>query len=243
MRVSVAQALKAAVRVAAFGLMTQIAVAEPRHAISMYGSPALPQDFVSLPQANPSAPKGGTATFGEAGSFDSLNPFITKGSAPGSVSGLTVETLMGRSYDEPFSLYGLLAESIDTDEARSYVEFTLREGARFSDGSPVTVDDVLWSMQTLGEQGNPRYAAAFKKIATATQTGPRSVRFTFTEADREMPLLMGLRPILQKKQWEGKDFAASSLDPIIGSGPYVVDKVDAMWSELGLPGSGKKIWR
>ena len=141
---------------AALACSLSAASAEPRHGIAMYGEPALPPDFVSLPYANPDAPKGGSATFGEAGSFDSLNPFITKGSAPGSVSPLTVETLMGRSYDEPFSLYGLLAESIDTDDARSYVAFTLREGATFSDGSPVTVEDVMWSFQTLGEKGNPR---------------------------------------------------------------------------------------
>ena len=227
MRVSISQAFKATLAAAVLGLLPHAATSEPRHGIAMYGEPALSPDFVSLPQANPDAPKGGSATFGEAGSFDSLNPFITKGSAPGSVSPLTVETLMGRSYDEPFSLYGLLAESIDTDDARSYVAFTLREGARFSDGNPVTVEDVLWSVQTLGEQGNPRYAAAWKKIKTAEATGPRTVRFTFTEADREMPLLLGLRPILEKKQWDGKDFTASSLDPVIGSGPYVVDKVEA----------------
>lgn len=213
--------------VLALALVAHTGFAQPRHAIAMYGDPALPPDFVSLPQANPSAPKGGSITFGEAGSFDSLNPFITKGSAPGSISPLTVETLMGRSYDEPFTLYGLLAESVDTDEARTYVEFVLRAGAKFSDGAPVTVDDVLWSFQTLGEQGNPRYAAAWKKIATATQTGPRSVRFTFTEPDREMPLLLGLRPILQKQQWNGKDFTVSSLSPVIGSGPYVIDQVEA----------------
>lgn len=226
MRLPLVQAFKATFCVAALCLIPLSALAEPRHGIAMYGEPALPPDFVSLPQANPDAPKGGKVTFGEAGSFDSLNPFITKGQAPGSLSSLTVETLMGRSYDEPFSLYGLLAESIDTDDARSYVAFTLREGARFSDGKPVTVDDVLWSMQTLGEQGNPRYAAAWKKIKTAEATGPRTVRFTFTEADREMPLLLGLRPILEKAQWQGKDFTASTLEPPIGSGPYVVDQME-----------------
>ncbi len=205
----------------------QMAFAEPEHGIAMYGEPALPPDFTSLPQANPQAPKGGRITFGEPGSFDSLNPFITKGSAPSSVSSLTVETLMGRSYDEPFTLYGLLAESVDTDAERSYVEFTLRDGARFSDGTPVTVEDVLWSFQTLGEQGNPRYATAWKKIATSEAIGPRTVKFTFTEKDREMPLLLGLRPILQKKQWEGKDFTVSSMEAPIGSGPYVVDQVEA----------------
>lgn len=202
------------------------ALAEPKHGIAMYGDPALPPDFVSLPYANPDAPKGGTIRFGESGGFDSLNPFILKGSAPAGVSLLTVETLMGRSYDEPFTLYGVLAESVDTDDARSYVEFTLREGARFSDGSPVTPEDVLWSFETLGTQGNPRYAAAWAKIAKAEQTGPRSVRFTFNTEDRELPLILGLRPILKKAQWEGKDFTESTLEAPIGSGPYVVDRFE-----------------
>ena len=208
-------------------LIAQIATAEPRHGIAMYGDPALPPDFVSLPYANPDAPKGGQIVFGEAGSYDSLNPYITKGTAPAGVSLLTVETLMGRSYDEPFSLYGLLAESIDTDAERSYVTFTLREGAKFSDGNPVTVADVLWSFETLGTMGNPRYATAWNKVASSEQTGPRSVKFTFTEKDREMPLILGLRPVLEKAQWVGKDFTASTLEAPIGSGPYVVDKFEA----------------
>ena len=203
------------------------AAAEPQHGIAMYGQPALPPDFVSLPQVNPDAPKGGRIVFGESGTFDSLNPFITAGQSASGISALTVETLMGRSYDEPFTLYGLLAESITTDDARTFVEFTLREGARFSDGAPVTVDDVLWSMEKLGVDGNPRYLGAWKKVATAEVSGPRSVRFTFNTNDRELPLILGLRPILQKAQWEGRDFTASSLTPPIGSGPYVVDKVDA----------------
>jgi peptide/nickel transport system substrate-binding protein len=207
----------------AISLCASTALAAPKHGIAMYGEPALPQDFVSLPQANPDAPKGGRIVFGESGGFDSLNPFIVKGAAPYGVSALTVETLLGRNYDEPFTLYGVLAETVDTDEARSYVEFTLREGARFSDGAPVTVDDVLWSFEKLGVDGSPRYATAWKKIAKSEITGPRSVRFTFTVADREMPLLLGLRPILQKAQWQDKDFTASSLEAPIGSGPYVVD--------------------
>lgn len=197
--------------------------AEPQHGIAMYGAPALPPDFVALPYANPDAPKGGRIVFGESGGFDSLNPFIVKGSAPTAVSQLTVETLMGRSYDEPFTLYGVLAESVETDPARTWVEFTLRPEARFSDGSPVTVEDVLWSVETLGTQGAPRYAAAWKKIASAEQTGERSVRFTFNTEDRELPLILGLRPILKKAQWDGRDFTASTLEPPIGSGPYVVD--------------------
>jgi peptide/nickel transport system substrate-binding protein len=205
-----------------FALLTQPLLAQTTHGIAMYGTPALPPDFVSLPYANPDAPKGGRIIFGESGGFDSLNPFILKGNAPAGVSALTVETLMGRSYGEPFALYGLLAESVETDAARSFVAFTLREGARFSDGSPVTPEDVLWSFETLGTKGSPRYAAAWAKIAKAEKTGPRTVRFTFNTEDRELPLILGLRPILKKAQWDGKDFTVSSLDPIIGSGPYVI---------------------
>src|SRR5690606_23928720 len=189
-----------------------LAGAEPRHGIAMYGEPALPPDFVSLPQANPDAPQGGSFRWGEAGGFDSLNPFITKGRPATGISTLVVETLLGRNYDEPFSLYGLLAESVDTDESRSYVEFTLREEARFSDGSPVTVEDVIWSFETLGTQGNARYAAAWAKIASVEQTGPLSVKFTFNVQDRELPLILGLRPVLKKAQWEGKDFTESTLE-------------------------------
>ncbi|NEY89014.1 ABC transporter substrate-binding protein [Rhodobacteraceae bacterium KMS-5] len=190
----------------------------------MYGQPALPPDFVSLPYANPDAPKGGRLTLGESGGFDSLNPFIVKGQAPGQLTALTVETLMGRSVDEPFTLYGLLAESVETDEARSFVEFTLRPEARFSDGSPVTVEDVLWSFETLGTLGSPRYQGAWKKIAKAEATGARKVRFTFNVQDRELPLILGLRPVLKKAQWQGKAFDEASLDAPIGSGPYVVSE-------------------
>ncbi|MBK8441700.1 MAG: ABC transporter substrate-binding protein [Rhodobacter sp.] len=226
MRQTKFSALRGAALAAAVILAATAAIAEPRHGIAMYGDPALPPDFVSLPQANPDAPQGGSIRLGEAGGFDSLNPFITKGRTATGISGLTVETLMGRSYDEPFTLYGLLAESVDTDEARSYVEFTLREGARFSDGSPVTVADVMWSFETLGTLGNPRYHAAWKKVASMEQTGARSIRFTFNVEDRELPLILGLRPVLQKAQWDGKDFAESTLEAPIGSGPYIVDRME-----------------
>ncbi len=207
-------------------LAASAGAAEPMHGIAMYGEPALPPDFVSFPQANPEAPKGGSLTLSMNGSFDTLNPFITNGSPAEGVSALTFETLMARSFDEPFTLYGLLAESIETDDARTYVQFTLREGARFSDGTPVTVEDVLWSYETLGTVGHPRFQGAWKKIAKAEATGPRTVRFTFNVEDRELPLLLGLRPILKKADFEGKDFEATTLDKLTGSGPYIVDKVD-----------------
>ena len=194
----------------------------PKHGIAMYGEPALPPDFVSLPYANPDAPKGGRIIQGEGGSFDSLNPHIRKGSVPWQLRFLAYESLMGRSWDEPFTLYGLLAESIETPEDRSWVEFTLREEAQFSDGSPVTVEDVMWSYETLGTVGHPRYAGLWTKVETMEQTGPRSVRFTFNVEDRELALITGMRPILKKAQWEGRDFTESGLEPPISTSPYVI---------------------
>ena len=202
------------------------ATGEPMHGIAMYGNPVLPDGFEALAYANPDAPKGGRIAYGVGGTFDSLNPYILKGRSPAAIRTHVYETLMGRNWDEPFSLYGLLAETIETDEGRNWVEFTLREEARFSDGSPVTVDDVMWSFETLGTEGNPRYWTAWKKIDSMEQTGPRSLKFTFNTVDRELPLILGLRPILQKAQWDGRDFAESSLDIPIGSGPYVLDSFE-----------------
>lgn len=215
-------------KLAALILLTSAlpAVAEPRHAIAMHGDPALPPDMVSLPYANPDAPKGGALALSTTGGFDSLNPFIRKGRAATGISALTVESLMIRSYDEPFTLYGLLAESVDTDSARTYVEFTLNAAATFSDGSPVTVADVIWSFEKLGKDGHPRYAAAWTKVAGLEQTGERRVKITFNAPDRELPLILALRPILKKAQFDATDFTESSLVPVIGSGPYVVDAVD-----------------
>ena len=197
--------------------------AEPAHGIAMYGAPALPPDFVSLPYANPNAPKGGKIVTGETGSFDSLNPHIAKGRVPWQLRFIAYESLMGRSYDEPFTLYGLLAESVETGPNREWVEFTLRPEARFSDGAPVTVEDVIWSYETLGTIGHPRYHGTWSKVASAEQTGPRSVRFTFNVDDRELALIMGMRPILKKAQWDGVPFDESGTDNIpISSAPYVI---------------------
>ncbi|GAA6178677.1 extracellular solute-binding protein [Shimia sp. NS0008-38b] len=212
----------------ALTLLGNPSLAEPSHGIAMYGDPTLPHDFVSLPYANPTAPKGGRIVTGNGGSFDSLNPFVRKGTVPWQLRFFAYESLMGRNFDEPFSLYGLLAESIETPADRSWVEFTLREEARFSDGAPVTVDDVIWSYETLGTIGHPRYLGFWKKVETIEATGPRSLRITFNTDDRELALIAGLRPILQKAQFEGKAFEDITLQEApIGTAPYVVSDFEA----------------
>lgn len=199
------------------------AKAESAHAIAMYGAPALPPDFVSLPYANPDAPKGGKITFGATGGFDTLNPFARKGSTPWHYRYWATESLMGRSLDEPFTLYGILAESIEVPENRSWVEFTLNPAAKFSDGSPVTVEDVIWSYETLGTEGHERYRGFWQQVSKIETTGPGKVRLSFASDNRELALIAGLRPILKKAQWDGKDFANSGLSEApISSSAYVL---------------------
>ncbi len=214
----------------ALGLgLASVAQAQPSHGIAMYGDPALPPDFVALPYANPDAPFGGRIVSAEVGSFDSLNPYILRGSVPWQLTFLISESLMGRSLDEPFTLYGLLAETIETGPNREWVEFHLRPEARFSDGSPVTVEDVIFSYELLGTEGHPRYHTFYGKIASIEAVGERGVRITFNEEDRELALIAGMRPILQKAQWEGVDFAASdglTMIPVT-SGPYVIESFEA----------------
>ncbi|MDG2406817.1 MAG: extracellular solute-binding protein [Paracoccaceae bacterium] len=202
--------------------------AEPQHGIAMYGEPELPINYTALPYANPKAPKGGIIISGETGGFDSLNPLILKGKSPWQLRFIAHESLMGRNWDEPFSLYGLLAETIETADDRSWVEFTLRPEAQFSDGSPVTVEDVLWSYETLGTLGHPRYHGLWAKISKAEATGPRSVKFSFSEENPELALITGLRPIIKKAQWADKEFQNSTLKEIpISSAPYVVGEFEA----------------
>ncbi len=210
------------------GLSTSPLFATPSHGIAMYGEPQLPANFQHLPYADPHAPKGGEIITGEGGSFDSLNPFILKGSTPWQLRFMMAESLMGRAYSEPFTLYCLLCETIETDEERSWVEYKLREEAKFSDGTPVTVEDVIWSFETLGTIGHGRYHSLFKKIENIEKTAENKIKFSFNEPNRELALLVGIRPILQKAYWDDKDFTESGLDQIpVTSAPYVVSDAKA----------------
>src|ERR1700733_3219039 len=179
--------------------MASAALAEPTHAIAMHGKPAMADGFIALPYVNPDAPKGGRLVEGVLGTFDSLNPRIVQGLAVQPIRGYVVESLMARSYDEPFTLYGLLAQSIETDDARSYVTFTLNPAAHFSDGTPVTAEDVVFSWQLLRDHGRPNYRIYYGKVAKTGVPDAHSVRFDFTDGgDRELPLILGLMPILPK---------------------------------------------
>jgi len=193
----------------------------------MYDTPQLPHDFVSLPYASQSAQKGGVLRIGAVGTFDSVNPHIIKGSAPWQLRFWNYETLMGRSWDEPFTLYGLLAESIETGPNREWVEFTIRPEAKFSDNSPVTVEDIIWSYKTLGTIGHWRYRGLWKKIESIKKTGLRKVKITFNEDNPELALLAGMRPILKKTQWDDIDFENSSLETIpISTAAYVISNIE-----------------
>ena len=213
----------------AFGLVLILcagARAEPKHAIAMHGEPAYPAGFRHFPYADPNAPKGGRLTLASVGSFDSVNPLVVRGNAFQDVRRYVIESLMARGADEPFALYPLLAETVETDAERTYVTFRLDPRARFSDGKPVTADDVLFSWRLLRDKGRPNYRAYYGKVARAEKVGERGVRFTFgEERDRELPLILGLMPVLAKHAIDAEHFDEPGLKPLLGSGPYTVAEV------------------
>jgi peptide/nickel transport system substrate-binding protein len=201
--------------------------AEPRHAIAMHGAPALPEGFTRLPYADPAAPKGGRLVQGVLGTFDSLNPLIVKGIAPPSIRGYVVESLMARGYDEPFTLYGLIARSVETDAQRSYVTFHLDPAAKFSDGKPVTAEDVIFSWQLLRDKGRPNHRTYYAKVAKAEALGEQAVRFDLSGSDdRELALILGLMPVLAKHAVKPETFEETSFQAPLGTGPYVAGEVD-----------------
>ena len=202
------------------------AQAAESYAIAMHGAPALPAGFSHMPYANPDAPKGGRLAWGLLGTFDSLNPFIVRGLAIQQIRGFVVESLMARGNDEAFTLYGLLARSVETDDARSYVTFRLDPRARFADGKQVTADDVLFSWTLLRDKGRPNHRQYYSKVAKAEATDPLTVRFDFGGAnDRELPLILGLMPVLPRHAVDPATFEETTMTGPLGSGPYRVTAV------------------
>jgi microcin C transport system substrate-binding protein len=186
----------------------------------MHGDPKYGPGFRHFDYVNPDAPKGGELRLAAEGSFDNLNPFIPRGTAAAGASAM-FETLLVGSADEPFTEYGLLAETIEVPKDRSWALFTLRREARWHDGRPVTAEDVIFSLETLRKHGHPFYRFYYQAIARVEKAGERKVRFSFAAGDnREMPLIAGQLPILPRHYWEGRDFSRTTLEPPLGSGPY-----------------------
>ena len=199
----------------------------PVHGLALYGQPKYGPDFQHFEYVNPTAPKGGEVRFAAIGSFDTFNPFNIKGQAAAGI-GYLFETLMVSSADEPFSAYGLLAESVEVPEDRASVTFTLRPQAKFHDGSPITADDVLFSFDVLKTKGSPNYRFYYANVAKAEKLGEHQVKFVFTGSDnRELPLIVGQMPVLSKKYWQDRDFTATTLEIPVGSGPYRIERFES----------------
>lgn len=196
-------------------------------AIAMHGAPAMPADFTHMPYVNADAPKGGRLTWGLLGTFDSLNPFIVRGVAVQQIRTYVVESLLARGNDEAFTLYGLLAKSVETDDDRTYVTFHLDPRARFSDGQPVRAEDVVFSLGLLRDHGRPNHRQFYSKVAKVEVPDPLTVRFDFGGVgDRELPLILGLMPILPKHATDIASFENTTMTAPIGSGPYRVTAVN-----------------
>ncbi len=195
------------------------------HAIAMHGEPAWAPGFSHPTYANPDAPKGGTLVQGVLGTFDSLNPFIVQGLPAISLRSYVIESLLARGYDEPFTLYGLISDGVETDAARSHVTFSINPAARFSDGKPVTPEDVLFSLALLRDHGRPLYGLYYSKVKKAEAHG-REVHFDLSGADdRELPLILGLMPIVAKHATDPQAFEKTSFTAPLGTGPYTVTAV------------------
>ena len=198
----------------------------PAHGLSIHGDLKYGPGFSHFGYVDPRAPKGGSVTLRAIGTFDNLNPFILKG-VPAAGIGNTFDTLTVASTDEPSSEYGLVAETVETPADRAWVAFTLRAAARFHDGSPMTVEDVIWTFDTLRTRGHPLYRSYYAQVASVAKTGPRTVKFTFKgNENRELPVIVGQLPVLSKAYWTSHDFAKTTLQAPLGSGPYRVESLE-----------------
>lgn len=193
------------------------------HGLSLAGPLKYGPDFTHLDYVNPNAPKGGDVKLSAVGGFDNLNPFISRGQSANGL-GLTFETLLTQSYDDPSAEYGLVAESIEVAEDLSFAIFNLRPEARFHDGTPITADDLIFSLAEVKEKGTPLFRYYYADVESAEKLGDHRIKFNFSgPPNRELPQIVGqLLPVLSKKHFEGRSFDETTLTPILGSGPYRV---------------------
>ena len=216
----------AAAAVLALTTSTFLHAAEPSHGLSIFDELKYGPEFEHFDYASPDAVKGGDVTLAAIGSFDNLNPFILKGQAAVGAGSL-YDTLTVNSLDEPFSVYGLLAESIETPEDKRWVTFRLRREARWHDGVALTADDVVWTFDTIKEKGHPFYQSYYGAVVKAEALDPHTVKFSFSEGNNsELPLIMGQLAVLPKHYWEEREFDATTLEPPLGSGAYRFGKID-----------------
>lgn len=198
-----------------------------QHGLALHGAPKYGADFKHLDYVNPAAPKGGTFVQARFGTFDSLNPFVLKGS-PAAGVGATFATLLSSTDDEPMSAYGYVAESVAISADRKQITFKIRPQATFHDGTPITAADVAFSFETLKTKGHPSYRIYYANVLRAEALDDRLVRFTVDDPDnRELPLIIGQLPILSQAFFKKHAFENSGLTPILGSGPYQVGRFDA----------------
>jgi len=198
------------------------------HGFALNGTLKYSADFKHFEYANPKALKGGEVKLASVGTFDSLNPFIVKGNSVSS-PGLMLDTLTTQSEDEPFSEYGLIAETIEIPADKSWVAFNLRKQARFHDGSPITPEDVIFSFNTLRDQGAPFYRAYYGNVSLVEKVGEHKVKFNFDLSqgiNPELPLIIGQLPILSEKYWQTREFDKTTLEPFLTSGPYKITALD-----------------
>lgn len=197
------------------------------HGLTLYGKLKYGPDFEYFDYVNPKAPKGGTYTFGFSNSFDSLNPYIILGNPPLNIGNLIYDTLMTGSGDEPASVYGLIAESITIPDDYSWAEFRLREKARWHDGSPITVEDVIFTFNILKTKGSPVFRSDYSDVTEAVKIGPNRIRFNFREKNnRGLAYTMAQMPVLPKQYWKDREFDKPTLEPPLSGGPYKITQVD-----------------
>ena len=183
---------------ASFMALPSCLKAEAQHGMAMHGDLKYPPTFTHFDTVNPNAPKGGELKLAIVGTFDSLNPYILKGTAAPQLRDLTFETLLSRSPNEPLSFYGLVAESVEVAPDRSWVVFNINPKAKWQDGKPITAKDVAFSYQTFLEHGTPGQKIYYKKVEKIDVLDERKVKFTFKKVDgkydAEMPIIMSNMP-------------------------------------------------